>query len=144
MKVLSRAFVNHLGRRMDVVSNMLNGIKNAGRAGKSEVQLPYSKFKAAIAHKLFEGGYVTSHEKQMKGNLPVLVLGVAYNDAGKPKVSEIKQVSKQSRRVYYRVKDIRPVKSGQGMLFLSTPKGVLSGNEAREQQVGGEALFIIW
>lgn len=129
---------------MDVIANMLNGIKNAGRAKKAEVVLPYSKFKAAIAHKLFESGYVKSHEKRTKGNLPVLAIGVSYTENGLPKVSDIKQVSKQSRRVYYSVKEIKPVKNGKGELFLSTPKGVLSSSEAREQQVGGEALFLIW
>ena len=129
---------------MDVVANMLNSIKNAGRVKKTQLTVPYSKFKAAIAHKLFESGYVASHEKQMKGNIPTLVIGLSYDEAGKPKVSDIRRVSKQSRRIYYGVKDIRPVKNGQGEIFLSTPKGVLSGNEAREQQVGGEALFLIW
>lgn len=129
---------------MDVVANMLNGIKNAGRAGKGEVSLPYSKFKAAIAHKLFESGYVASHEKKTQGNIPTLVIGLVYTEFGQPKVTDVKQVSKQSRRVYYGVKDIKPVRKGQGELFLSTPKGVLSSEEAREQQVGGEALFLIW
>ena len=129
---------------MDVVANMLNGIKNAGRVGKAEFSVPYSKFKAAIVHKLFETGYVTSHEKGVQGKIPTLKIGLAYNEDGKHKINDIKQVSKQSRRIYYGVKDIKPVKNGRGVLFLSTPKGILSGDEAREQQVGGEALFLIW
>jgi small subunit ribosomal protein S8 len=129
---------------MDPLANMLNGIKNAGRVQKSQVTLPYSKFKAAIAHKLFEAGYVTGHEKKERGVIPYLTITLAYNDRGQHKISEIKAISKQSCRVYYRVKDIKSVKYGKGQVFLSTPKGVLLGKEAREQQVGGEALFEIW
>lgn len=136
-------YVNLLGN-MDVLANMLNGIKNAGRVQKKEVVIPFSKFKAAIVHKLFEAGYVAGHEKKEKGAIPHLVITLAYDNRGQHKIADIKAVSKQSRRVYYRVKDIKPVKYGKGQLVLSTPKGVLLGNEAREQQVGGEALFEIW
>lgn len=129
---------------MDVLANMLNGIKNAGRVQKKEVVIPFSKFKAAIVHKLFEAGYIAGHEKKEKGAIPHLVITLAYDNRGQHKIADIKAVSKQSRRVYYRVKDIKPVKYGKGQLVLSTPKGVLLGNEAREQQVGGEALFEIW
>ena len=66
-----------------------------------------------------------------------------YTDK-KPKIGEVERISKQSRRVYFQMKDIHSVKSGTGLLVLSTPKGILSGKEARKEQVGGEALFRVW
>ncbi|MEK7113363.1 MAG: 30S ribosomal protein S8, partial [Patescibacteria group bacterium] len=61
-----------------------------------------------------------------------------------PKIKEVERVSKQSRRVYFQMKDIHSVKNGFGLLVLSTPKGIMSGKEARKEQVGGEALFRMW
>ena len=60
------------------------------------------------------------------------------------RVHDVKRVSKPSRRVYYAVKDIVPVRRGYGRVILSTPKGVLTGDAARKEKVGGEALFEIW
>ena len=62
----------------------------------------------------------------------------------KTKIVEVERISKQSRRVYYGMKDIHSVRSGSGLLVLSTPKGILSGKQARVEHVGGEALFRIW
>ena len=66
-----------------------------------------------------------------------------YKDK-KPKISEAIRISKQSRRVYFGMKDIHTIRNGMGILILSTPKGILSGKEARKEQVGGEALFKMW
>jgi small subunit ribosomal protein S8 len=62
----------------------------------------------------------------------------------KPKITEVERLSKQSRRVYFGMKDIHSVRSGSGLLVLSTPKGIMSGKEARKEHVGGEALFRVW
>ena len=79
--------------------------------------------------------------KKTKKNFPILELGLAYLEDGTPKVSDCSRVSKSSRRVYKGVKDI---KKSYGLTVLSTPKGILSDREAREQNVGGEVLFKIW
>ena len=73
----------------------------------------------------------------------MLEVELIYADK-KPRITEVERVSKQSRRVYFGIKDIHSVKNGSGLLVLSTPKGILSGKEARKEQVGGEALFKIW
>ena len=128
---------------MDSISNMLIVMKNGSLAGKEFVFLPYSKIKNAIAECLKKERYISSISKKIKKDQPVLEIGLIYAEK-KPKITEVERISKQSRRVYFRVKDIHSVRNGSGLLVLSTPKGILSGKEARQEQVGGEALFRIW
>ena|SRR3989338_7563123 len=128
---------------MDSISNMLIMMKNASLAGKESVSFPYSKMKNAIAECLKKEGYVTNVTKKIKKDTPVLEVGLTYVDQ-KPKITEVERISKQSRRVYFGMKDIHTVRNGSGLLVLSTPKGILSGKEARKEQVGGEALFRLW
>ncbi len=118
-------------------------MKNGSLAGKESVTLPYSKMKNAIAECLKKEGYVSSVAKKVKKDQPILEVGLLYVDK-KPKVTEVERISKQSRRVYFGMKDIHTVRNGSGLLVLSTPKGILSGKEARKEQVGGEALFRIF
>ena len=128
---------------MDTVANMLIGIKNGSSAGKTTVSFPYSKFKNEIALCLQKTGYIASINKKTHKGHPVLELELVY-EGERPKVSHIERVSKQSRRVYFGVKDIHKVRNGLGILVLSTPKGILTGDEARKEQVGGEVLFKVW
>ena len=128
---------------MDAISNMIIMLKNASLAGKESIFLPYSKMKNAIAGCLKKEGYVSNISKKVRKDQPVLEIGLIYVDK-KPKIMEVERISKQSRRVYFRMKDIHTVRNGSGLLVLSTPKGILSGKEARKEQVGGEALFRMW
>jgi small subunit ribosomal protein S8 len=128
---------------MDSISNMIIMLKNASLAGKPTVTFPYSKMKNAIAECLKKEGYIKQVSKKVKKGFSVLELDLVYTDK-MPKITEVERVSKQSRRVYFNMKDIHSVRSGSGLLVLSTPKGILSGKEARKEQVGGEALFRLW
>ncbi|MEO5635355.1 MAG: 30S ribosomal protein S8 [Candidatus Paceibacterota bacterium] len=128
---------------MDTISNMLIVMKNGSQARKESVVFPYSKMKQAIAECLKKEGYINEFSKKVKKNQPVLEVELIYVDK-KPKIGEVERISKQSRRVYYGMKDIHSVRSGTGLLVLSTPKGILSGKQARVEHVGGEALFRIW
>ncbi len=118
-------------------------MKNGSLADKESVLLPYSKMKHSIAECLKKEGYVSEVSKKIKKDQPVLEIVLTYVDK-KPKITEVERISKQSRRVYFGVKDIHRVRNGAGLLVLSTPKGILSGKDARAGQVGGEALFRIW
>ncbi len=118
-------------------------MKNAGLAGKESVIFPSSKLKEAICNCLKKEGYVGKVSKKVRKDHPVLEVELVYTDK-KPKIADVQRISKQSRRVYFQMKDIHGVKNGSGLLVLSTPKGILSGKEARKEQVGGEALFRIW
>ena len=128
---------------MDSISNMLIVMKNGSLAGKESVFLPYSKIKNAIAECLKKEGYVMNVSKKVRKDQPVLEIELFYVDKN-PKITQVERISKQSKRVYFGVKDIHRVRNGSGLLVLSTPKGILSGKEARHEQVGGEALFRIW
>ena len=118
-------------------------MKNGSHAGKESVSMPFSKMKHAIAECLKKEGYAGNISKKIKKDQPMLDVELVYTDK-KPKITEVERISKQSRRVYFGVKDIHSVRNGAGLLVLSTPKGVLSGKEAKKEQVGGEALFRLW
>ena len=105
--------------------------------------LPYSKMKNAIAECLKKEGYVSEVSKKTRKDQSVLEVGLLYVDK-KPKITEVERISKQSKRVYFAMKDIHKVRNGSGLLVLSTPKGILSGKSARAENVGGEALFRVW
>jgi small subunit ribosomal protein S8 len=108
--------------------------------GHSTVSLPFSGIKSAIAKILEREGYLTQVSKRNN----TLVVGLSYTAAGRPAINGVKRISKPSRRMYMGVRDVQPVKRGHGLLVLSTPAGVLTGKEARQMRVGGEALFEIW
>lgn len=118
-------------------------MKNASLAGRPTVVLPYSKLKQAILECLAKEGYVSKISKKTKRDQAVIEVELIYVDK-KPKITEVERVSKQSRRVYFGMKDIHSVRNGSGLLILSTPKGILSGKDARKEHVGGEALFKIF
>jgi small subunit ribosomal protein S8 len=128
---------------MDSISNMIIMMKNASLAGNEDVLFPYSKMKEAILNCLKKEGYVSEFSKKTKKGGNFLEVKLIYVDH-KPKITEVQRISKQSRRVYFGMKDIHSIRNGFGVLVLSTPKGILSGKEARKEQVGGEALFKIW
>ena len=136
-------FANQAGKFMDSISNMMTMIKNGSLAEKDFVSFPHSKLKEAILECLKKEGFISVVSKKVKNGRPMLEVGLVYVDK-KPKISEIERISKQSRRIYFKMKDIHTVRNGSGLLVLSTPKGILSGKNARKEQVGGEALFKIW
>ncbi len=128
---------------MDPISNMLISIKNAGNAGLVSTMIPYSKLKLEIANTLKEEGFVSSVSKKGKKGKKFIDINIVYT--GKiPKITNVSRISKPSRRIYMGVKDIKPVRQGYGTLVLSTPKGILTDKKAKDEHVGGEALFKIW
>ena len=128
---------------MDQIANMINMVKNAGRAEHESIVVSYSKIKQAIAECLVKEGYLAEVTKKVKKGMPILELSILYVD-GSPKVTGAERVSKSSCRVYKGVKDIRTVRSGRGITVFSTPKGILTDKEARKEMVGGEVLFRMW
>ncbi len=128
----------------DPIGDMIIQLKNAGMVGKREVSLPYSKLKHAIADKLTSAGFVESAQKRGKKVKKTLDMTLKYDTRGAHQISGVKRVSKPGRRLYISVQEIFPVKFGKGKRILSTPAGILTGEEAKEKNVGGEELFIIW
>jgi small subunit ribosomal protein S8 len=128
---------------MDKIADMLVAIKNAGNAGKDTVSVPYSRYKADIARALFAEGYIKSYSQKKMKKGDRLEIDVLYKKDNSPRISYVKRISKPSRRLYASTKDIYVVKQGFGSLFLSTPKGIMTGKVARKEMVGGELLFEI-
>jgi small subunit ribosomal protein S8 len=128
---------------MDVISNMIIKLKNAGMAGRDTTTIPYSKMKEAILEVLKKEGFVKSFEKKSEKGHPILAVDLILENRI-PKIKGVKRVSKPSKRVYTKSTEIRAVKQGYGALVVSTPAGIMSGKEARKQKLGGEALFQIW
>jgi small subunit ribosomal protein S8 len=128
----------------DPIGDLINRLKNAGAVNKETIEVPYSALKHAVATKLAASGYLRSAKAHAKkGGTKSLVLELQY-EHGRSMIRGAKRISKPGRRLYASVHEIVPVKFGKGKLVLSTPKGILTGEEAKEAQVGGEQLFSIW
>lgn len=127
----------------DPIADMLAQIRNAGGARKESLVLPYSRLRFAVASVLLKNGYVKSVSKKGKKVVKSIEIGLLYH-GDKPHVNGIERVSKTSCRVYLGAKDIKPVRHGYGLVILSTPKGLLTGAEAKKEKLGGEVLFKIW
>ena len=127
---------------MDTLANMLISIKNAGLVNKASVTIPSSKMKVAVLELLKKEGYVKA-VNVTEGVKPTVEIALAYANKS-PRITDVKRVSKPSKRVYTGVKDIESVKYGHGIAVLSTPKGIMTDKEARKEMVGGEILFKIW
>ena len=128
----------------DPIGDFIIQIKNAGMVRKATVSVPYSKLKHAIADKLVESGFVEGAEKLGQKVKKELKVTLKYDERGKHHIMGVKRVSKPGRRLYVGVDQIFPVKFGKGKRILSTPAGILTGEEAKKKNVGGEDLFIIW
>ena len=127
----------------DPIADMIVRIKNAGDSGKESVVFPYSKLKEAILGVLVKNKYIKSFSKKGKKLVKWIEAVLLYED-GKAKIQGLSRVSKTSKRIYHKAKDIKMVRSGFGSLIISTPKGIMTDKEAKEVNVGGEALFKIW
>jgi small subunit ribosomal protein S8 len=128
---------------MDTIGDMIIRIKNANHSHGSSVLIPYSRLCLVILEKLVSEGFITSVIKRNRKGKRFIEVFLTYIDK-KPRVSDVKRISKLSRRVYMKAQDLRPVRHGFGRLIVSTPKGIFTGKEAREKNLGGEALFSIW
>jgi small subunit ribosomal protein S8 len=133
----------------DPIADMLTRIRNAIAVGHPVVTMPSSKMKVAIARILKEEGYIEDYQVVEYGEQPRYRLVIRLKYVGerrdrRPVITGLKRVSKPGRRVYTRAKDIPWVRSGMGIAILTTPKGVLTGQQARRLGVGGEVLCYIW
>ena len=128
----------------DPIADMLARIRNAGHARHSTVQVPESRLKREIARILTERGYLAGVESDGHEKKPTLTLSLRYGPRNRPLIEGLERVSKPSRRVYVNVGRIPKIRNGLGMAILSTPRGILSDEQAREARVGGEVLAQVW
>jgi len=133
----------------DPISDMLTRVRNAVMAGHTLVALPSSKIKVAIAKIMKEEGYITSFEV-VDGKIPAAkVLRIRLKYVGerrerRPVITGLERISRPGRRVYTGKQEIPWVLSGMGIAIISTPKGVMTGQRARQMGVGGEVLCKVW
>ena len=124
----------------DPLGDMLTRIRNGQRARKGVVASPASKLRERVLDVLQREGYIRGYERSdMERGKAELQIELKYYE-GAPVIQTIKRVSTPGRRVYSAIRDLQPFENGLGISILSTPKGVLSDSEARQQNVGGEIL----
>ena len=123
----------------DPLGDMLTRIRNGQRAKKDSVLTPASKLRARVLDVLQREGYIRGYAEEALGLHPGIRIELKYFE-GQPAIQHVARVSKPGRRVYSGSQDLPRVMNGLGITIVSTPKGVLSDAEAREQNVGGEVL----
>ncbi len=133
----------------DPIADMLTRLRNSIMAGQTVTAMPSSKLKVEIARILKEEGYIEDYE-MVQGEKPYLsVLRLRLKYVGERRqrravITGIERVSRPGRRIYTRKQDIPWILSGLGVAILSTPKGVMTGQRARQLGVGGEILCKVW
>lgn len=127
----------------DPIADLLTRIRNAIMVGKNEIRVPTSKLKLVIAKELVKNKYIDNVVEEKV--TPRSELVITINDAdSNARITEIKRVSKPGRRVYVASADIPKVKSGRGIVLVSTSKGVMNDREARKARLGGELLLTVY
>lgn len=127
----------------DPIADLLTRIRNAAMVGKNEVRVPSSKLKKVVAEQLVKNKYLTS--VKVEAGKPRDTLVITINKPGEnSNINEISRLSKPGRRVYVSATDIPRVKSGRGLVLISTSKGVITGAEATKQRLGGELLLKVY
>lgn len=129
---------------IDPLSDMFTRIRNAQSSGLETTVIPYSKFKMEVAKVLLKKNFIKEINRRGKKNKKFIEVTLSYGEKNKPKIIDIKRISKPSKRVYIPANEIKPVRQGYGVIIISTPKGILTGNEAMRENVGGEVLCKIW
>jgi small subunit ribosomal protein S8 len=127
----------------DPIADLLARVRNAAASQKPEMFLPYSKIKSDVARILKEEGYITDYVVDTEKAHPRIKITNKFANKSSA-ITGLKRVSRPGLRRYVGAKEIPRVLGGMGIAILSTPRGVLSGREAKKQNVGGELLAYVW
>jgi small subunit ribosomal protein S8 len=131
----------------DPIADMLTRIRNALLARHREVAIPKSKIKVEIARILTEEGYVQEYSVGEETPVPMIHIKLKYHGARRerqPVITKIQRISTPGRRVYRKRSELPIVLSGTGIAILTTPKGVMTAQQARREGLGGEILCYVW
>ena len=128
----------------DPIADMLNRISNGLLARHKQVAMPSSKVKVALARILKEEGYIKNYQITRDEPQAYLRVILKYDDDRQPVISKLRRVSKPGRRVYVGRDEIPWVLNGMGIAIVSTPRGIITGQQARRMNVGGEVLCYVW
>jgi small subunit ribosomal protein S8 len=127
----------------DPIADMLSRIRNAAAVGKSEVTVPYSKMKSSVVELLKKNNFIDDVHVNGEGiskSLVVVLHGIQEN----ARISKIDRLSKPGRRYYVSAQEIPTVKNGRGLVIISTSKGLMTGDEAKTQRIGGELICNVY
>jgi small subunit ribosomal protein S8 len=127
----------------DPIADMLTRIRNALMVDKKEVNIPASNLKSAIASVMQQEGYIESFSVDGEAASKTLTLKLKYHD-NKPVIETLKRISKPSLRVYVASTEMPNIMNGLGIVIVSTPKGVMTGQDAKAKNVGGEVLCSVY
>jgi small subunit ribosomal protein S8 len=127
----------------DPISDMLTRIRNATRAGKQDLVMPYSKFKHNLANVLLSEGFI-SGVNELPGRVKMLQLNLRYDPQGQSIISGVKRISTPGQRIYLSVEKIPRTNGGLGVTVVSTSKGLMTDKQARKERMGGEIICQIW
>ncbi len=128
----------------DPIADMLTRVRNAAKASFSSVDIPGSKLKIEIAKVLKEEGYIKNYKYIKDTKQGVLRVYLKYGPQRAGAILNMARISKPSKRVYSKSKDIKPVLNGMGIAVISTSKGVMTDKKARKENLGGEVLCTVW
>ncbi len=124
----------------DKISNLIISLKNGSMVKKESITVPYFKIYESILKVLETNNFIDSFKIDGRD----ILINLKYDEKDNSVISDVRRVSKLSKRVYKPAKDIKLVKSGYGIAVLTTPEGVMCDKTAREKNVGGEIMFQIW
>lgn len=128
----------------DPITDMLNQIRNALAVDKTEILLPYSEIKEKILEILVKENFISEVKKVSKSNTRTNLKIVLKYENGLSVILGLKRVSKPGQRIYQDCSKIKKVHGGYGISIISTPKGLMTGKDAKKQKLGGEVLCEVW
>ena len=128
----------------DPIADYLTRLRNGIMAGHDAVVVPASKMKERLSAILKQEGYIHGYKAVEHEGRSYLIIQVKYVKTGEPVIHGLKRISSPGLRVYAGVKEITEVQGGLGISILTTPKGLLTGKDARKQNLGGEVLAHVW
>ena len=129
---------------VDPIGDMITRIRNAQMRSSHSVKIPISKFRTKILDVLKKEGYISDYKIVKDSNsMGILSVDLKYNN-GQPVIQQINRVSKPGRRVYAKASSIPKIQNGLGVTIVSTSKGIMSDNDARNQKIGGEIICKIF
>ncbi len=129
---------------MDTIGDFLTRVRNAGAARHEKLDIPASNVRVGIAKILLDNGYIRSFKVVRDDKQGVMRVYLKYNEKGKPIITSIDRVSRPGRRVYVKSADISQVRDGFGISIISTNRGVVDGDTAKKENLGGEILCNVW
>ncbi|MBW2245827.1 MAG: 30S ribosomal protein S8 [Deltaproteobacteria bacterium] len=128
----------------DPIADMLTRIRNAGKAKFNSIDIPGSKLKTDLARVLKDEGFIRNYKFIKDNKQGILRVYLKYDEEQTNTIIGLERVSKPSRRLYVKSRDIKPVLNGMGIAVLSTSKGIMTDKQARSEKLGGEILCNIW